>query len=68
MDKPNALFVKELTLKCPLKGGANHLTSAYKTIKDMIKKVKVQDTEEAVRQESNEEVHEDLVPIKGKRD
>lgn len=47
MNGPNALFVKELTLKTANnKGSTNHLQNAYKLIKDLIKKVKVQDTEE----------------------
>lgn len=40
MNEPNALFVKELTLKNLTRGGENHLSIAYKQIKDLVKKVK----------------------------
>ena len=47
INGPNALFVKELTLKTANnKGTTNHLVNAFKVIKDLIKKVKVLDTEE----------------------
>ena len=68
MSAPNVLFVKELTLKTiNNKGASNHLVNAFKLIKDLIKKVKVQDTEDQVRQEANEE-QEELVTIKGKKE
>lgn len=42
LNGPNALFVKELTLKTANnKGSSNHLVNAFKLIKDLIKKVKV---------------------------
>lgn len=48
-NDPNALFVKELTLKNQsVKVGAeNHLTTASKDIKDLIKKVKDQEAADA---------------------
>lgn len=46
MQQPNALFVKELTLKNVTKGGENHLANAFKQIKDMLKKAKDVETGE----------------------
>jgi nucleosome binding factor SPN SPT16 subunit len=61
--------VKELTLKTANnKGSTNHLMSAFKLIKDLIKKVKVQDTEDSVRQEANQDEQEELITIKGKKE
>ena len=54
-NKPNSLFVKELTLKNHGRGGENHLSTAFKQIKDLIKKVKDLDTDEqAAKQEAQE--------------
>jgi nucleosome binding factor SPN SPT16 subunit len=46
---PNALFVKELTLKNQhtKSGGENHLITASKQIKELIKKVKTIEAEDA---------------------
>jgi nucleosome binding factor SPN SPT16 subunit len=47
MTDPNAVFVKELTLKNKdKKGESNHLRVAEKLIKDLIKKSKIMDQEE----------------------
>ena len=48
-EDPNNLFVKELTLKNQsIKiGGENHLITASKDIKDMIKRVKDQEAADA---------------------
>lgn len=69
LDGPNALFVKELTLKNQqTRGGENHLNNAYKQIKELIKKVKLLDQEESVKQEQNDGEQEDLITIKGKKE
>lgn len=68
MNEPNSLFVKELTLKNQTRGGENHLNTAYKQIKDLIKKVKVQEQEQAVKDEVQVENHEELVLVKGKKE
>lgn len=54
-NDPNALFVKELTLKNQsVKVGAeNHLTTASKDIKDLIKKVKDQEAADAAQHSKN---------------
>lgn len=42
MENSNAIFIKELTLKNSVnKGGSNHLNTAFKQIKELIKKSKV---------------------------
>jgi len=47
MTDPNAIFVKELTLKnSDHRGENNHLKKAEKQIKDLIKKGKMRDQEE----------------------
>lgn len=40
MDEPNALWVKEFTLKCKSTGANNRLSVASKQIKEMMKNVK----------------------------
>lgn len=70
---PSAVFVKELTLKnqSTKVAGENHLITASKQIKDLIKKVKDADSEEAGAKgnlESSEKQLEELVTIKGKRE
>jgi nucleosome binding factor SPN SPT16 subunit len=52
VNDPNSLFVKELTLKNLTRGGENHLNTAYKQIKDLIKKVKTQEQEESVKEDA----------------
>ena len=51
-ENPNAVFLKELTLKNKdHKGDANHLHIVDKKIKELIKKVKTKDQEEDDRLE-----------------
>ena len=54
-NDPNALFVKELTLKnqSHKSGAENHLTIASKDIKDLIKKVKDQEAADAAQLSKN---------------
>jgi nucleosome binding factor SPN SPT16 subunit len=73
--EPNGIFVKELTLKNQsLKsGGENHLITASKQIKDLIKKVKDMDAEQEGAKgsgmiEQTDKGQEDLVTIKGKKE
>ncbi len=69
MNGPNALFVKELTLKNQNnKNGENHLINAFKQIKELIKKVKILDQEENVKQEGEGAAQDDLITIKGKKE
>lgn len=68
LNEPNQLFVKELTLKNMTRGGENHLNTAFKQIKDLIKKVKSQEQEDATKQENQAENLEELVTIKGKKE
>jgi nucleosome binding factor SPN SPT16 subunit len=56
-EDPNAIFIKELTLKNQdLKGESNHLNKAEKSIRELIKKAKVQDQEEEDRKENEANV------------
>jgi len=56
MNGPNSLFVKELTLKnANSRSSENHLVTAFKQIKELIKKVKVNEQEEAVKQEASDD-------------
>ncbi len=57
INKPNALFVKELTLKNHGRGGENHLSTAFKQIKDLIKKVKDNETDESATKQEGQESH-----------
>lgn len=69
LSEQNQLFVKELTLKNQsTRTGENHLNNAYKQIKELIKKVKVTDQEESVKQDTNESEQEELITIKGKKE
>jgi nucleosome binding factor SPN SPT16 subunit len=54
-NDPNALFIKELTLKnqSTKSGAENHLTIASKDIKDLIKKVKDQEAADAAQISKN---------------
>lgn len=53
MSDPNAIFVKELTLKNrDQRGENNHLKKAEKQIKDLIKKAKMQDQENDQKKEN----------------
>lgn len=69
---PNALFVKELTLKNQSTriGGENHLITASKEIKDLIKKVNDQEANAAALAQGQQDAQnvEELVPIKGKKE
>lgn len=70
---PSAVFVKELTLKnqSTKVAGENHLITASKQIKDLIKKVKDADSEEAGAKgnlEASDKQLDELVTIKGKRE
>lgn len=70
-EDPNAIFVKELTLKNQdLKGESNHLNKAEKNIKELIKKAKVQDQEEEDRRENeaNAVQAQQLKTFSGRRD
>jgi hypothetical protein len=59
--KANQLFVKELTLKNMARGGENHLATAFKQIRDMIKKAKDQDIEDsASKNEHKDGAQEEL--------
>jgi nucleosome binding factor SPN SPT16 subunit len=53
MSDPNAVFIKELTLKnSDHRGDSNHLKKAEKLIKELIKKGKVMDQEKEERKEN----------------
>lgn len=73
---PNSIFVKELTLKnqSTKSGGENHLITASKSIKELIKKVKDQDSEETSGGAKNgegakgDQQVEELITIKGKKE
>lgn len=67
-EEPNFLFIKELTLKNLTKGGENHLSTAFKAIKDLIKKVKTQEQEDHTKQDNQIVVQEDLILVKGKKE
>jgi len=70
-EDPNAIFVKELTLKNQdLKGESNHLNKAEKNIKELIKRAKVQDQEEEDRKENeaNAVQAQQLKTLMGRRD
>ena len=70
MEQPQSLFVKELTLKNLTRGGENHLNTAYKQIKDLIKNVKVKEQEDQAKTEPGAQADstEDLITIKGKKE
>ena len=70
MEGPNNLFIKELTLKNSVnKGGVNHLNSAFKIIKDLIKNSKVSEqANDNGKGEDEDTIKETLIPMKGKRD
>lgn len=68
INEPNNLFVKELTLKNMTRGGENHLNTAYKQIKDLIKKVKTQEQEDASKHDNQLDQLEELQTIKGKKE
>jgi nucleosome binding factor SPN SPT16 subunit len=68
-NKPNQLFVKELTLKNMARGGENHLATAFKQIRDMIKKSKDQEIEDsASKNEHKDGTQEELQLVKGKKE
>jgi nucleosome binding factor SPN SPT16 subunit len=69
---PNALFVKELTLKNQATkiGGENHLINAAKEIKELIKKVNDLENAAAAHAQGQQEASqiEELITIKGKKE
>jgi len=69
MTDPNAVFIKELTLKnSDHRGDSNHLKKAEKKIKELIKKGKVIDQEKDERKENGANALQPLQYISGRRE